>query len=86
MSKQTNLQILSTWQPIVVLEKLEEQFPEWREIVVSAMCLCSDKTIVSSYSEDLYGPMNKMFFQEAFATFNFLWSHILSMISYMHIV
>jgi hypothetical protein len=83
MSEQTNMQILSTRQPIVLLEKLEEQFPQWREMVVSAMCLCADKRIVSSYSEDLYGPMNKMFFQETFAKFHFLWSQISSMI-YMH--
>jgi hypothetical protein len=61
MSEQTSMQILSTWQPIVVLEKLEEEFPEWREIVVSAMCLCADKRIVSSYAENLYGPKNKFF-------------------------
>jgi hypothetical protein len=61
MSEQTNMQILSTWQPIVVLEKLEEELPEWREIVVSAMCLCADKRIISSSSEDLYGRKNKMF-------------------------
>jgi hypothetical protein len=54
------MQSLPTRQPIVVLERLEEH-PEWREIVVSAMCLRADKRIISSYSEDLYGPKNKMF-------------------------
>jgi len=28
---------------------------------VSAMCVCADKIIISSYSEDLHGPKNKMF-------------------------
>jgi hypothetical protein len=54
------MQSLPTRQPIVVLERLEEH-PEWREIVVSAMCLHADKRIISSYSENLYGPKNKMF-------------------------
>jgi hypothetical protein len=29
--------------------------------MVSAVCLCADNRIISSYSEDLYGPTNKMF-------------------------
>ena len=52
---------LPTRQPIVVLERVEEQFPEWREILVSAMCMCADQRIISSYSEDFYGPKNKTF-------------------------
>jgi len=71
MSEQTNMQILSTWQPMVVLEKLEEQFPEWREIVVSAMCLCADKRIVLSYSEYLCGPMSRMFSRKLLLHFIF---------------
>ena len=53
--------ILPTRQPIVVLERAEEQFPEWREILGSAMCLHADQRIILSYCEDLYGPKNKMF-------------------------
>jgi hypothetical protein len=30
------------------------EFPVWREIMVSAMCLCADKGIISLYSEDLF--------------------------------
>ena len=62
---------LQTRQPIVVLERVEEQFPEWREILVSAMCLCVDQRIVSCYSEDLYGPKNKMFSRKLMIPFIF---------------
>jgi hypothetical protein len=58
MNEQTNWWILPTRQPIDVLQRIEH--PEWREII-SAMCLCADKRIISSYSEDLYGPKNEMF-------------------------
>jgi len=52
---------LPTRRPIVILERVEDQFPEWREILVSAMCLHADQRIILSYCEDLYGPKNKMF-------------------------
>jgi hypothetical protein len=71
MSEQTNMQDLLTWQPLFVLEELEEEFPEWREIMVSAMCLCADKRIVSSYAEDLYGPMNEIFSRKLLLHFIF---------------
>jgi hypothetical protein len=48
------MQFLPTRQPVVVLHRLEEQLPEWREVMLSAVCLCADKRIMSSYSEDLY--------------------------------
>jgi hypothetical protein len=60
MSEQRNWRIPPTTQPIVVLQRIEED-PEWREVMVSAMCLCADKRIVLSYSEDLYGPKKEMF-------------------------
>ena len=39
---------------IIVLERDEEQFPAVREIIVSAMCLCVYRGVVSSYSENFY--------------------------------
>jgi hypothetical protein len=56
-----NILSIQTKQPIVVLERVEEEFPEWREILVSALCLCADQRSILSYCEDLYGPKNKMF-------------------------
>jgi hypothetical protein len=50
----------ATRQPRIVLQRVE-QVPAVREIMVSAMCLCADKRIISSYSEDLYDPKHKMF-------------------------
>jgi len=63
VSLQSSMQFLPTRRLVVVLQTLEEQFPERREIMLSAMCLCADKRIVSSYSEDLYVPKNKMFYR-----------------------
>jgi hypothetical protein len=61
ISLQTSMQVLPTRVPIIILQRLEEQFPEWTEIMGTVMCLRADRTIISSYSKDLYGPKNKMF-------------------------
>ena len=61
VSLHSSMQFLPTKQPIIVLQRVEEEFPAYREIMVSAVCLCADNRIISSYSEDLYGPTNKMF-------------------------
>ena len=61
VSLQGSMQFLPTRLPLIVLQRVEEQFPAYREIMVSAVCLCADNRIISSYSEDLYGPANKMF-------------------------
>ena len=45
----------------MVLQRAEEQFPALRDVMDRTMCLCANKRIISSYSEDLYGPKNKMF-------------------------
>jgi len=48
------MQYLPTRLPIIVLQRVEEQYPAWREIIVIAMCLHADKKrILSSYFEDL---------------------------------
>ena len=52
VSLQSSTQFRPTRWPAVVLRRFEEQFPEWREMMLSAMCLCADKRIMSSYSED----------------------------------
>jgi len=39
---------LPTRRPVVGLYRLEEQFPEWTEIMLSAVCLWADKRFVSS--------------------------------------
>jgi len=51
VSLQSSMQFLPTRQPVVVLHRLEKQFPEWSDIMLSAVCLYADKRIMSSYSE-----------------------------------
>ena len=58
---QSGMQFLPTRVPKTVLQRVEEEFPIWREIMMCAMYPCADKRIISSYFEDLYGPNNKMF-------------------------
>jgi hypothetical protein len=53
VSIQTSMQYLPTRLPIIVLQRVEEQYRAWREIMVIAMCLHAEKRILSSYSEDL---------------------------------
>jgi hypothetical protein len=55
------MQFLPTWLPIIVFQKVEEQFPGWGEIMVGAVCLCGDIRTVYSNSEVLYGPNSKTF-------------------------
>jgi len=43
---QSNMQFPPTRLPKIVLQRVEEEFPIWREIVVSAMCLCADQRIL----------------------------------------
>ena len=56
VSIQSCMQLLPTEGPVVVLQRLEEQFPEWSKII-----LCAEKRIVTSYAEDMYGRKYKMF-------------------------
>ena len=58
---QSSMQFVPTMLPIIVLRRVEEPFPAYREIMVSAVCLCTDNRIISFYPEDLCGPKNKMF-------------------------
>ena len=46
-SIQSGMQLLPTKGPVVVLQRLEEQIPEWSKIMP-----CADKRIMSSYAED----------------------------------
>ena len=62
VSLQSSMQFRPTRRPVVVLQAFEEQFPALREIMPSAMCMCADKRIVSSYSGDLYVQKNKTYF------------------------
>ena len=71
VSLQSSMQFLPTRLPIIVLQRVEEQFPAYREIMVSAVCLCADNRIISSYSEDWYGPTNKMFYRNLMLPFSF---------------
>ena len=68
---QNNMQFLPRRLPKIVLRRVEEEFPIWREIVVSALCLCADQIIIVSYFEDLYGPNNKMFSRNLMLPFIF---------------
>jgi hypothetical protein len=45
-SLQSSMQFLPTRLPKIVLQRVEEEFPIWREIIVSAMCLCADKRLI----------------------------------------
>ena len=60
-SLQSSMHFRPTRLPKIVLQRVEEEFSIWREIIVSAMYPCADKITISSYFEDLYGPNNKMF-------------------------
>ena len=40
---ESNMQFPLTRLPKIVFRRVEEEFPIWREIVVSAMCLCVDQ-------------------------------------------
>ena len=68
-SLQSSMQFFPTRLPKVVLQRVEEEYPIWRDIMVSALCLCADKRIISSYFEDLYEPNNKMFSRNLMLTF-----------------
>ena len=68
---QSNMQFPLTRLPKIVLRRVEEEFPVWREIVVSAMCRCADQIILLSCFEDLYGPNNKMFSRNLMLPFIF---------------
>ena len=63
VSLQSSMQFLPTRLPVIILRRVEEQFPALMKIMVSAMCLCADKIILSSYSDDFFffGSENKIF-------------------------
>jgi len=48
-SLQSSMKFLPTRVPKLVLQRVEEEFPTWREIIVSVMWLCADKIIISSW-------------------------------------
>jgi hypothetical protein len=53
------MQLLPTRLPINVLQRVEEVFPAVREIILTAIYLCADKRILSSYSQ-CFMAQNKM--------------------------
>jgi hypothetical protein len=65
------MQFLPKRLPKIVLQRVEEELPFWRDIMVSAMCPGADKRIISSYFEDLNGPSNKMFSNNLMLAFIF---------------
>ena len=67
---QSNMAFPPAQLPRILLQRVE-QVSAVREIMVSAMCLCADKRIISSYSEDLYDPKDKMFSQNLTLLFIF---------------
>jgi len=71
VSLQIRMQSHPTLMPIIVLQRIEEPLPPLREVMMSAVCLCADKRIVSIYSEVLYDPLNKMFSRNFMLTFIF---------------
>jgi len=58
---QNTMQFLPTRLAIVVLKSVEEQFPASRKIMVSAVCLCADRRILPSYSQDCMAQRAKCF-------------------------
>ena len=61
VSVQSSMQFLPTLMPIIVLQRVEEQLPPLREVMLrAAVCLCADIRIISSYCEDLCGPKDKI--------------------------
>ena len=60
---QSSMQFLPARLPLIVLQSVKGQLPAYREIMVSAVCLCADNRIILSYSEGWYGPTNKMFYR-----------------------
>ena len=71
VSLQSSLQLLPTRLLVIVLQRVEEQFPACRVTMVTAVCLCADSWSMSCYSEDLYGPKNKTFSKNLMLPLNF---------------
>jgi len=82
VSMQSVMQLLPTRGPVVLLQRLEEQFPEWSKIMLCAMCW-EKNYIVLSWG---FVWLKQNVFKESYSTFHFLWSQILRMISYICIV
>jgi hypothetical protein len=51
VSLQSSMQCLATRLPIIILQRVEEQLPPGREVIVGAVCLCADKRIILSILE-----------------------------------
>ena len=60
VSLQSSMQLLLRRWPFVVIQRLEKQFPERIEALMSAVCLCADKRFMSFYCEALYGRKYKL--------------------------
>jgi hypothetical protein len=73
------VQFLPKRLPVIILQRVEEQFPALMKIVAIAICLCADKRIVSSYSEDFLAQKTKCFL--GILSFYFWWSEIVRIIS-----
>jgi hypothetical protein len=61
VSLQSSVQFPPRRLPVIVWQRVKEQFPVFIVTMVTAMCLCADKRIESCYFKDLYGPVDKMF-------------------------
>ena len=80
VSLQIRMQSHPTLMPIIVLQRIEEPLPPLREVMLSAVCRLNNYIIL------FWGfvwPIEQNVFQEFYATFHFLCSQILSMISYI---
>lgn len=47
LSLQKTLQSVPRRRPVIVLQRVEERFPALKENVVSALCICAYKTVLS---------------------------------------
>jgi type VI protein secretion system component VasA len=45
-SLQSSVHFLPTRLPKIILQRVEEEFPTWKEIIVSVMWPCADKRII----------------------------------------
>ena len=83
VSSGSSMQCLPTRLPIIILRRVEEQLPPGRETMVGAVCVCTDKIIISSYSGGMFMAerIKGFFWGGGFcATFYFQWSQSLGLI------
>ena len=83
VSVQSCMQFLPTLMRVILLQRVEEQLLPLREVMLCS-CVQTKNYIILFWGFVWLKEHNV--FQESYATLHFLWSQILRMISYIHIV